>query len=95
MFSRILAMPRVAAPIAHGARQREKMSSARPSRARRRWKAIAEVGFDLFVKLLELLPDGLDLLLGQAMERVLRAIGRGRGCGSVSVLRGGGHAASW
>ena len=42
MFSRILAMPSVAAPSAHGMRQREATSSARPISARRRWKAIIE-----------------------------------------------------
>ena len=36
MFSRILAMPSVAAPSAHGTRQREAISSARPISASRR-----------------------------------------------------------
>ena len=35
-------MPSVAAPMTHGPRQREKISSARPISASRRWKAIIE-----------------------------------------------------
>ena len=42
MFSRILARPRVAAPSAHGTRQRDAISSARPISASLRWNAIID-----------------------------------------------------
>ena len=42
MFSRIFARPSVAAPSAHGTRQRDAISSARAIRASWRWKAIIE-----------------------------------------------------
>ena len=42
MFSRILAMPSVAAPSDPGTRQRDAISSARPSSASLRWSAIID-----------------------------------------------------
>ena len=81
MFSRILAIPSVAAPDSprHPPARRDQLRAAdqrqppleRDHRADVAGVAVAEVGLDLLVQLVELPADLLDLLGGEPVQRVL------------------------